>query len=203
MKPRIATPDDLEGVVETLTFAFSGDPLWSWAFPTEDAQRSWWSLFAGSALRRYPWTFVAGDYAAVSVWIPPGGTELDQEEETGLRPFLEGLTGSRAGEVWKLLEAFDEAHPEGPPHYYLSLLGVNRANRGKGLGMALLAENLRTIDAEGAPAFLESSNPSNDSRYERQGFRPVGGFKRPDGAIEATTMWRDPQSSGAKDRERG
>ena len=39
--------------------------------------------------------------------------------------------------------------------------------------MGLLAENLQRIDAEGAPAFLESSNPANDHRYERLGFAPL------------------------------
>lgn len=193
MKSRIATPEDLDGIVEILTSAFSADPLWSWAFPAEDAQRAWWRFFAGSAARRYPWTFVSGDYAAVSVWIPPGGSELDPDEEAAVAPFLAELAGDRSGEVMKLLEAFDETHPPEPPHYYLSLLGVNAPQRGAGLGMALLAENLAVIDTEGAPAFLESSNPGNNARYARQGFSPVGSFKRPDGATGATTMWRDPQ----------
>lgn len=191
MTPRVATSEDLDGIVESLTFAFSGDPIWSWAFPEDEAQRRWWRFFAGSALRRYPWTFIAGDFAAVSVWIPPGGTELDGEEEEELRSLLEELTGPRADPVWQLLESFDQNHPSGPPHYYLSLLGVGLAHRGKGLGMALLAENLGRIDREGIPAFLESSNPGNNTRYERHGFRPVGGFERPDGEITVTTMWRD------------
>jgi len=193
VKPRVATPDDLDRIVDTLTFAFSSDPIWSWAFPEEAAQRTWWRLFAGSALRRYPLTFVSGDCKAVSVWLPPGGTELDPEEEESLRPLLERLVGPRAAEVWRLLEAFDNNHPEGTTHYYLSLLGVSRTGRGRGLGMALLAENLKLIDAEGAPAFLESSNPGNNIRYERQGFRSVGRFERPDGATAVTTMWRNPQ----------
>lgn len=176
--------------------AFSTDPLWSWAFPAEHAQRAWWRFFAGSALRRYPWSFVSGDYAAVSVWIPPGGTELAEDEEVTLEPFLDELVGSRSGDVLELLEAFDDGHPSSPPHYYLSLLAVHPSERGKGLGMALLAENITEIDAERAPAFLESSNSDNNFRYERQGFRPMGGFKRPDGAVGATTMWREPRSPG-------
>lgn len=197
MEPRLATGDDLDGIVETLTFAFSSDPLWNWAFPTEERQRTWWRYFAGSALRRYPWTFVLGECAAVSVWIPPGGTELDSDEEDGVAALVDELTGHRASEVWKLLDAFDDNHPPDPPHYYLSLLGVSRENRGQGLGMRLLVSNLERIDAEGMPAFLESSNQKNNARYEAQGFRPVGGFERPDGAVRATTMWRPPTGPGA------
>ncbi|MFD8375810.1 GNAT family N-acetyltransferase [Streptomyces sp. NPDC059688] len=56
------------------------------------------------------------------------------------------------------------------PHFYLTLLGVHDHHRGKGLGMALLAESLARIDALGAPAYLESSNPANLHRYETVGF---------------------------------
>ena len=58
--------------------------------------------------------------------------------------------------------------------------------------MALLAHNLTTIDAEGMPAYLESTNGANDKRYEALGFRRVGSFSRPDGQLAISTMWRDP-----------
>jgi hypothetical protein len=56
----------------------------------------------------------------------------------------------------------------------------------------LLAENIARIDAEGKPAYLESSNPANDSRYERLGFRRSAEFSTPDGEHTVTTMWREP-----------
>jgi len=57
--------------------------------------------------------------------------------------------------------------------------------------MALLAENLRQMDAEGIPAYLESSNPENNARYERLGFRRVGEFQTPRGERTVATMWRN------------
>ena len=60
--------------------------------------------------------------------------------------------------------------PEGRPHYYLSLLGTRPDYRGRGLGFGLLAKNLAIMDAEGVPAYLESTNPDNNPRYERFGF---------------------------------
>ena len=57
--------------------------------------------------------------------------------------------------------------------------------------MALLAENLERIDALGMPAYLESSNPANNRRYERHGFEAVGSFNPPGSPIPVTTMWRD------------
>jgi predicted GNAT family acetyltransferase len=68
---------------------------------------------------------------------------------------------------------------------------VHPDHRGKGLGMALLAENLKRVDDEEVGAYLESSNPSNDRRYERMGFRRVGEFATPDTGGTVATMWRD------------
>lgn len=191
MEPRIATADDLDGISATLASAFAEDPLWGWAFPGGAGLEAWWRFFAGSALR-YPWTWVSGDFAAVSVWIPPGGIELTEEEEAAMGPLLRDLVGERADKVMALMNAFDQNHPPDPPHYYLSLLGVHETQRGQGHGMALLAENLRTIDeTDGLPAYLESSNPANDARYAGHGFQPVGEVERPGGGAKGTTMWRD------------
>jgi GNAT superfamily N-acetyltransferase len=189
---RVATRADLEGVTETLAAAFAKDPVWSWAFPESEKLAVWWRFYVNSALR-YPCTWMLDGYAAVSMWIPPGGVELTEDEEAEkLEPLIESLAGSRSAEIIELLERFDASRPEGPPHYYLSLLGVHPDHRGKGIGMGLLGENLRGIDAEGAPAYLESSNFANDHRYERLGFRKVDEFSTPDDSVTVATMWREP-----------
>jgi len=190
MKVRIATEEDLDGVTATLTSAFESDPLWGWAFPERRGRETWWRFLANSALR-YPWTWIVDDYAAVSVWIPPGGAELTVEEEARIEPLLDELLGDRAAEVLELLKRFEASHPTDRPHYYLSLLATNPDHRGKGIGMALLADNLARIDAEAMPAYLESSNSANDPRYERHGFTRIGHFTRPDEQATVSTMWRD------------
>jgi ribosomal protein S18 acetylase RimI-like enzyme len=93
----------------------------------------------------------------------------------------------------ELFARFDAAHPDAPPHYYLSLLGTHPEHRGHGVGMSLLSESLDRIDAEHAPAYLESSNPANNHRYERCGFGAVGEFFPPgrESGPPVTTMWRD------------
>jgi GNAT superfamily N-acetyltransferase len=167
------------------------DPLWSWAFPREGLADLWRMLI--SSAMRYPWVWVADDYVAASVWIPPGGVEVTDDEEAALGPLLNELIGSRAAEVESLFARLDATHPDQPAHYYLSLLGTHPDHRGRGLGMALLADNLARIDSEGMPAYLESSNPQNDPRYERLGFVRVGEFQRPDGRLTCSTMWREPR----------
>jgi ribosomal protein S18 acetylase RimI-like enzyme len=189
MAARVATERDLDEVTETLAAAFSTDPLWGWAFPERAGLTAWWRFHIASALR-YPWVLVAENGAAASVWIPPGGVELTEDEETRVEPLLRDLIGARAPEVLELLARFERTHPHDHPHYYLALLGTHPDHRGKGAGMALLAEGLARIDAEGMPAYLESSNSANDRRYERLGFERVGEFTRPDEAVTVSTMWR-------------
>lgn len=189
---RVASESDLDQVTKTLWYAFRDDPLWSWAFPDRAELEVWWRLFIKSALR-YPWVWIAGDCAAASVWIPPDGSELTDDEEARVESLLDDLVGRRASEVMELLERFEASHPRDRPHYYLSLLGTHPDYRGRGLGMTLLADNLARIDEEGMPAYLESSNPDNDRRYERLGFDRMGEFSTPDGSHSVTTMWRQPR----------
>jgi GNAT superfamily N-acetyltransferase len=188
---RRATASDLDDVTETLWLAFGGDPLWSWAFPEHAQLRPLWRLFVGSAIP-HEWVWMIDDRAAAAVWIPPGRKELSPQEEALVEPLLRELAGPRAPALLALFERFEHAHPTDPPHYYLSLLGTRPERRGEGLGMRLLSDNLASIDTEHAPAYLESSNPVNEPRYESLGFVRTGSFETPDGSREVTTMWREP-----------
>jgi len=191
---RSATWADLPAVTETISLAFHNDPTWSWAFPDPLERQGqyavFWRFLIAGALR-YPWVLMTEGGEAASVWIPPGGTELAAQDEARLVPLLEELVGERAGEVIELLDRFDAAHPRDDPHYYLSLLGTHPAQTGRGIGMGLLAENLARIDRERMPAYLESSNPANNHRYQRHGFEKIGEFYPPGSNAPVTTMWRD------------
>jgi hypothetical protein len=55
----------------------------------------------------------------------------------------------------------------------------------------LLAADLARWDAEQTPTYLESSNAGNDHRYERLGYRPIGGFSAVKDDTWITAMWRD------------
>lgn len=189
---RIASADDLDGIVRTLTSAFFDDPLWGPAFPDVALRASqmsaFWRLFATSALR-YPWTFVAERCASVAVWLPPGGEDLTEDEARGYEAFLVGLVGDEAAQAIMVVSSqFEELRPT-EPHYYLNFLATHDDHRGRGLGMGLLRENLTRIDALGGAAYLESTNPANNGRYQGVGFEPRGAFTVASGHV-VTTMWR-------------
>jgi GNAT superfamily N-acetyltransferase len=196
ISPRLANTADAGAIVATLSGAFEADPIWNWAFPDRSRRptqyETWFGLFVESAIPNgWVWTL---DQGAVSVWTPPGKSELSEEATAKLEPFLTHELGGHAESVLQLLERFESAGPKNRDFYYLSWLGTHPDHRGHGLGMDLLAANLARVDAEGMPAYLESTNPANNARYERLGFKPRAEFSTPDGQHTVTTMWRQAPS---------
>jgi GNAT superfamily N-acetyltransferase len=192
---RTVGPEQVEAAVEILVEAFYDDPLWSWALPDPERRRDqhrvlWRATVEGAV--RYPWVWLADGASATSVWIPPGGTEFSEEQDTGLEPMLREELGSDAARVLETLDALEHAHPHDVPHFYLSLLGTDPRQRGHGHGLRLLAHNLARIDEVGAPAYLESSNPANVPLYERHGFEVLSWFAPPGGGPAVAGMWREP-----------
>ena len=190
---RVATRADLDTLAETMALAFYADPVWSWAFPDPERRleqhRAVWGFALESALD-YGWVRIA-DAGAAALWIPPGKPELRPEDEPRFESMVADLLGDEAPRVLDAFARFDRAHPADRPHYYLSLLATHPDQRGRGLGMGLLAENLARIDAEGAAAYLESTNPANHRRYEAVGFTKCGEFELSEDGPPVTQMWRD------------
>ncbi|HYM84391.1 MAG TPA: GNAT family N-acetyltransferase [Candidatus Dormibacteraeota bacterium] len=201
MDSRQATSRDLDAVTDTITLAFSNDPVWAVALARSDGrtdhQRGFWRFFVEGSHAVGGVRLLDGA-AAVSVWLPPGAPEIPDEDAPRLDAYLDSALGpDGAAEMQALFARFDEHHPRERPHAYLSLLATNPAFAGRGLGQALLADDLARLDGEGLPAYLESTNPANDHRYERAGFRRVGEFSTVRNGAPVTTMWRE--SAGRAD----
>jgi len=193
IKARVAAAKDLPSVVETITVSFMDDPVWSWIFPDPstraDVYRRWWPSFVRGALE-HGWVRVTPGCEAVAVWLPPGAAEFTEADEQAFDQLVIECAGPRADLVHEGIALFEANRPSNKPHFYLSLFGTHSDHRGQGLGMALLRENLELIDAEGLPAYLESTNSANLARYRSVGFEKVGEFAMPQGGPVITTMWR-------------
>lgn len=193
MAARVATSADAAAVTDLFALAFYEDPVWSWGFPDRERrleqQRTWWGMFVNSAIP-YESVWITDGRGAAALWIPPDKPDLNEADEARYEPLLRELLGAWADEVLVLCRRFDEHRPS-EPHHYLALLATHPDHRGRGEGMGLLADNLARIDAEGAAAYLESTDPANNHRFERHGFRQVGEFTPPGGGPVAACMWRE------------
>jgi GNAT superfamily N-acetyltransferase len=200
MTPRQAGTADIDRATETITLAFRDDPVWSVALARRDGRmdhhRPYWRFFVAAAVGQGG-VWMLGDAAAVSVWIPPGGVELPPEQLAAIEEFYRAQLGpEESRQLDELFERFEANHPTTEPHAYLSLLATHPDHRGRGIGQGLLAANLHHWDELGVPTYLESTNPANDHRYERAGFRRVGGFPAVRDRAPITTMWRVVGGSG-------
>lgn len=169
-------PVERHPVMDILALAFSSDPAVRYMFPTADGfLRNFNRLaaaMAGSALAAGT-AYVADDGAAAALWLAPGiqgdgeaigaliGETVPEDKQAVL------------GQVGELMEQFHPAEP----HWYLSMIGVDPSRQGQGLGAALLKAGLARCDADGLPAYLESSSPKNVPLYQRHGFEVIGLIK--------------------------
>lgn len=174
--------------------AFANDPVWEVALRRPDGRTDhhagYWRLFVESAMR-YGTVRMADDRGAVSVWLPPNGTDLSDEGGAELDKLIDAvLDPPSAVAIRELNHRFEASRSGRPAHYYLSLLATHADHRGRGVGQRLLADDLALWDAEGVPAYLESTNRLNDHRYERAGFRSDGGFSAVRDETWITAMWR-------------
>jgi GNAT superfamily N-acetyltransferase len=195
MPSRSATPDDAEAMTWTIALAFADDPVWGPALRRMDNGAtldlaSYWGCFVESAIR-HGTARMAVDGAALSIWYPPRTPELPPDLEARLHAIVErDLDDAARDALWALFDRFEASRRPHADHYYLSLLATHPEHRGQGRGQILLAEDLERWDAEGVPAYLESTNPANDHRYARAGFVPIGSFTAVRDGAPITAMWR-------------
>ena len=200
MQTRAATDDDIDAVAHTVALAFATDPIWEVALRGADGRTDhhepYWRLFVADSVAQGG-AFTTDGGEAVSIWVPPGDQELSPAGLEALEALLaDALDADGVVEIHTLYGRFEASRAPLGPHYYLSLLATHPDHRGRGVGQALLAENLARWDAAGVPAYLESTNPGNDHRYARAGFRPIGGFEAVRDRAWVTAMWREVGATG-------
>jgi ribosomal protein S18 acetylase RimI-like enzyme len=195
---RKATLADAPRLAQALASAFQDDPVIAWIFPDEHRRRAVLPAFMEFRLRKlaFPhdevWTTTGG--AAAAVWLPPPGRwQLSRPRRLRLLPPLVRFLGLRTASVLAGLERMEKRHPHDPPHWYLFILGTEPAAQGRGLGSALLDQMLARVDAEGMPAYLESSNERNLALYGRYGFEVTSEVVIP-GGPRIWPMWREPRT---------
>ncbi|MFN3511568.1 MAG: GNAT family N-acetyltransferase [Phenylobacterium sp.] len=197
--PERAGRSDLGAVAQDLSAAFATDPVMNW-FLRADAQRDAGRLRLFHLLMAS--AFADGEIVrpaaggAAAVWLPSeslGPTPFLQEMRA--LPTLLAATGFlRIGRMAATRRAMEAHHPKDRPHAYLWFIGVRPEAQGLGVGSRLLAASLRRLDAEGRPAYLESSNIANVPLYRRHGFEVTAEIEPRPGSPKLYAMWREPQA---------
>lgn len=186
---------DIEAVADTLARAFDDDPVSTYLFPSDGRRARGLRRFFRLQLRRTylvrgePW--VTDDLAAAALWMPPDAPKPAGSELWHQLPMIP-ILGHRLGAALQLVQMIEAKHPR-QPHYYLGTLGTDPARQGTGLGSSVLGPPLARCDAEGIPAYLESSKEKNLAFYHRHGFEVTGEVALPNGKVRLWLMWREPR----------
>lgn len=195
---RRGTVPDADALAAMLVRAFDDDPVACYLFGRTGARRRGLRTFFELQLRRLlggvgeVWT--TPGRTAAALWVPPGPVvPAGWRDLLRLAPVAVDLVaGGRPGAALRLLAEIERARPT-VPHWYLATLGTDPPAQGRGAGSALLDVVLRTVDAQCAPAYLESSKDRNVSFYARHGFEVVRTIRPADGGVMLWLMWRAPR----------
>lgn len=170
---QVSSDDERAQALAVVAYGFVRDPIARWVWPAVDAYARhmppFVEAFSGRALERGTVDLTSCGSAA-AFWLPPG---VSPDEDAIMAVLERSIPESRSAEMEEFFGQMESFHPE-EPCWYLPQIAADPAYQGLGLGSGLLAHRLRLIDAEGADAYLESSNPRNIALYQRHGFEVIG-----------------------------
>lgn len=135
---------------------------------------------------------VDGRVCAAAMWTSPTAPHVSLWTALRMMPGLMMALGRNLPAGRSVSKALAPVRPR-EPHWYLSAIGTHTTARAAGHGSALLRSRLARCDAEGAPAYLESSNKENVPYYQRFGFEVIEEIVVPDGGPTLWAMWRRPR----------
>lgn len=191
---------DVAGLARVLGRAFEDDPLMAWMVPDPRRRAAALPKLFATMVRhhflRHGGVEIAADpdgsVAAAALWDPPGLWNQTTAEALRMLPtFL--LTMRRHARRGQDVDDLMKSHHPEEPHWYLGVIGSDPDVRGGGYGHALMRSRLDRCDAEGAPAYLESTKESNVPYYLRFGFEVTGELVVPRGGPTMWPMWRRPR----------
>ncbi|MFJ8017112.1 hypothetical protein [Streptomyces sp. NPDC096339] len=174
-----------------LATTFHEDALTRWMIPDERLRAEllpgFFRVFVELSAA-YDAVLTTPDGDAVLLFLPPGA----EPDEAALDAAFAEALGEHADALRTIARLQAEAHPHGPPHYYVSFGAVRAGRQQSGLITALLCEVLNRADAEGVPVYAEASSPGGEAACRRAGFELLGGdIALPADGPVLRPMWRN------------
>lgn len=195
---RPAAPHELPAVGALLAAAFADDPVWSWLAPNPAtwARRAphWFTAEVRSHHRGPGEVLVDDQLRGAALWSPPGHWRPTTVEGARMAVPSVRLFGLGTVRALRFLLGMEGEHPRQPEHWYLAVLGTHPDHQGQGIGGALVRAVTERLDAEGLPAYLESSKEANVPFYARLGFEVTQQLDLL-GGPPVWAMWREPRAA--------
>ncbi len=165
-----------------MTMAFCADPFVRWLLPDGLNYIKDSESYPGVAYKSSfdnGTAFVTEDLGGAALWLAPGDHGDAGSPPDAAIDLRDPDVVDDCAELKKRADAFRPIEP----HWYLAMIAVDPAKRGRGYGAALMAHTLKICDQDQVPSYLESTNAANLSFYKRAGYKllsevRVGGQKR-------------------------
>jgi GNAT superfamily N-acetyltransferase len=129
----------------------------------------------------------------VSVWLLPQPPEVESQAAQQKQTFLQAaLSAEGCANYYRIIEFMSakSATLIDDAAWYLSIVAVDPAAQGQGLGRKLLEPTLEEADRAGVTCYLETFSQRNLSFYQRLGFAAAARFNEPTTDAEYILMVR-------------
>ena len=192
---RKMTVDDCAAIARVQARAFFDDPLQAWALPDASTrlsilERVYELMSRHSSVPRGE-SYTDATLSCAAFWVPPGPFELDRDAALAMAPILD-LLGDATARFGAAEQTMRESRPT-QLHFYLQGLGTDPPRQREGLASAVMQPVLTRCDADGIPAYLETTKEQNIGFYEGQGFAVSGCEQIPLDGPRLWMMWREPR----------
>ncbi|OQN97004.1 hypothetical protein B0A48_16978 [Cryoendolithus antarcticus] len=203
---RPATESDIPSLTANFYTSFGHAPFMAYLFPKSPYFDKWWNeVFALGLQNPTDRTFVATDsnagdkVVAFSRWMVPqadGNLERKWPEVGGEAwtdmEVAEAFFGGMGGHHEKIMVK--------RPHYFLELLGTDKAYQRQGIAGALIRWGTDQADKEGLETYLDASEEGREYYIRRHDFVLKGEIpipRRPDsyGEFQCVSVLRQPKKS--------
>ncbi|MFX1378718.1 MAG: GNAT family N-acetyltransferase [Promethearchaeota archaeon] len=195
--------DQIEVASGVLSRAFQDDPLFIYLYPNSLERKKncfihcehliLLGILSGEVY------ITSSKIEGVSVWHPSGipNVVIGSQSKDIIRKlrkirrelFSDPISTEKYSTFNEIINSFQNVNVNFP-HWYLSFIGVDPINQGKGYGNMLLKTKLAEIDGQNLDCFLHTENEKNIQIYKHFGFEIVAKLTIPNSELNAWAMVR-------------
>jgi ribosomal protein S18 acetylase RimI-like enzyme len=142
---------------------------------------------------------LADQTRGVAVWLLPQAPEVESQAAQQKRAFLEAaLSAEGCANYYRIINFMSAkaASLVDDAAWYLSIVAVDPAVQGQGLGRKLLEPTIAEADHASVTCYLETFGQRSLSFYQRLGFAAAARFTEPTTGADYTVMVRHPGNKG-------